>query len=342
MTYLLANVPTPPANGKDIGALRLAHSLLFPAIRMDPRITLAGALVGFVVGLTGMGGGALLTPILVLFLGIDPLTAVSSDLVAAMVMKPVGGAVHMRRGTVNYRLVGWLMLGSIPAAFGAVIMLTGVADPASTGAIIKTAIGIALLLAAFALVAKSLLGARRDKTPTPIAAGEIKPLATVAIGVFGGTVVGLTSVGSGSLMIVLLLLVYPRLSGKQLVGTDLVQAVPLVGSAAIAHFFFGDVQLSLTASLLLGSLPAVYIGARISSRAPDNLIRPILAVVLVASALKLLKVPNGAVAIALLVLAVALFAVLRLGSRAMAAGRLEEAPADAVPEPEIEPASQPS
>lgn len=298
---------------------------------MDPRITLAGALVGFVVGLTGMGGGALLTPILVLFLGIDPLTAVSSDLVAAMVMKPVGGAVHMRRGTVNYRLVGWLMLGSIPAAFAAVIVLTRVADPTSTSAIIKTAIGVALLLASGALVARSVLGARRPSSDQPLAASEVKPLATLGIGVFGGMVVGLTSVGSGSLMIVLLLLVYPRLTGKQLVGTDLVQAVPLVGSAAVAHLLFGDVQLGLTGSLLLGSLPAVYLGASISSRAPDNLVRPLLAVVLVASGLKLLAVPNQAVAVVLVLLAVALFAALRSGGNARAA--LAPAPVEADPEP---------
>ncbi len=301
---------------------------------MDPRITLAGALVGFIVGLTGMGGGALLTPILVLFLGIDPLTAVSSDLVAAMVMKPVGGAVHMRRGTVNYRLVGWLMVGSIPAAFGAVIVLTRVADPASTASIIKTSIGVALLLASCALIAKSTLSARRPSNSGPLAPSEVKPLATLAIGVFGGTVVGLTSVGSGSLMIVFLLLIYPRISGKQLVGTDLVQAVPLVGSAAIAHLLFGDVKLSITGSLLIGSLPAVYLGAKISSRAPDNLIRPVLAVVLVASGLKLLKVPNEAVAITLLVLAIALFVVLRFGGKARDALTGEPPENEPLPEPE--------
>ncbi len=292
---------------------------------IDPKITLAGALVGFIVGLTGMGGGALLTPILVLFLGIDPLTAVSSDLVAAVVMKPVGGAVHMRRGTVNYRLDGWLMLGSIPAAFAAVIVLTRVADPAATASIIKTTIGCALLLASAALVAKAVLGARRKVDAGPVDAIAVKPIATLAVGIFGGTVVGLTSVGSGSLMIVLLLLIYPRLSSRQLVGTDLVQAVPLVGSAAIAHLFFGDVHFDLTASLLIGSLPAVYVGAKISSRAPDNFIRPVLAVVLVASGLKLLKVPNEAVAISLLVFAIAIFVLLRLGSRA-AQAREDEVP----------------
>jgi uncharacterized protein len=298
----------------------------------DPAIMLAGALVGFVVGLTGMGGGALLTPILVLFLGIDPLTAVSSDLVAAMVMKPVGGAVHMRRGTVNYGLVTWLMIGSIPAAFAAVIVLTRVADPASTSALIKTAIGVALLFASVALIAKSLLSARRDAAVPETSPVPVKPLATLAIGVFGGAVVGLTSVGSGSLMIVLLLLVYPRLTTRQLVGTDLVQAVPLVGSAAVAHILFGDVHFSLTGSLLIGSLPAVYLGARISSRAPDGLIRPVLAVVLVASGLKLLGTPNEFIAVVLLALAAGIALAIRLG-------RVKPAPADEVPV--VEPAPEP-
>ena len=296
-------------------------------------ITLAGALVGFVVGLTGMGGGALLTPILVLFLGIDPLTAVSSDLVAAMVMKPVGGAVHMRRGTVNYGLVGWLMLGSIPAAFGAVIVLTRFADQAAVSSIIKTAIGVALLFASAALIVKGALAARRQASDAN-AVIKVKPIATLLIGVFGGTVVGLTSVGSGSLMIVFLMLIYPRLSTRALVGTDLVQAVPLVGSAAAAHLLFGHVQLGITGSLLVGALPAVYLGARISSKARDGLIRPVLAVVLIASGLKLLAVPNEVVAITLLAVATALFVVLRFGSRA--ASRIEAVVADAAAEPAIE------
>ena len=296
-------------------------------------ITLAGALVGFVVGLTGMGGGALLTPILVLFLGIDPLTAVSSDLVAAMVMKPVGGAVHMRRGTVNYGLVGWLMLGSIPAAFGAVIVLTRFVDQAAVSSIIKTAIGVALLFASAALIVKGALAARRQASDAN-AVIKVKPIATLLIGVFGGTVVGLTSVGSGSLMIVFLMLIYPRLSTRALVGTDLVQAVPLVGSAAAAHLLFGHVQLGITGSLLVGALPAVYLGARISSKARDGLIRPVLAVVLIASGLKLLAVPNEVVAITLLAVATALFVVLRFGSRA--ASRIEAVVADAAAEPAIE------
>src|SRR5690349_1148874 len=129
---------------------------------LDPMITGAGALVGFVVGLTGMGGGALLTPILVLFFGIDPLTAVSSDLVAAVVMKPVGGAVHMKRGTVNYGLVKWLMVGSIPAAFAGVALLTSFSDKAAVSGVVKVSIGAALMLASFALITKGAFAGRKQ------------------------------------------------------------------------------------------------------------------------------------------------------------------------------------
>jgi uncharacterized protein len=134
---------------------------------------------------------------------------------------------------------------------------------------------------------------------------QIHPFLTLAIGVFGGAMVGLTSVGSGSLMMVLMLLVYPQLTSAQLIGTDLVQAVALVASAAVAHLLFGDVQLGLTGSLLIGAIPAVWVGAHISSRAPDRFIRPILPVILIASGMKMLGVPTTAtagVAIGLIVL----------------------------------------
>jgi uncharacterized membrane protein YfcA len=252
----------------------------------DYQIALAGAVVGLVVGLTGMGGGALLTPILVLLFGIDPLTAVSSDLVAAVIMKPVGGAVHMRRGTVNMRLVKWLVAGSVPTAFASVVVLTHLTDPEMIDDVVSRMIGGALLLASMALVAKGAFAARKAEIEATAIA--VHPTRTFAIGLFGGTMVGLTSVGSGSLMMVLLLMLYPRLTAKQLVGTDLVQAVPLVISAAAGHLLFGDVHLDLTGSLLVGAIPGVFIGAHVSSRAPDRLIRPILPIILVPSAMKML------------------------------------------------------
>jgi uncharacterized membrane protein YfcA len=258
----------------------------------------AGLLVGFTVGLTGMGGGALMTPILVLVFDVSPGTAVSSDLLASLVMKPVGAAVHSRKGTVNWSLTRWLTVGSAPAAFAGVFVLDQLGSGEDVARRMKTLLGWALVVAAVAMVARAVLAARaraRGATSetgaarTPV---QLKRVATILIGLVGGFIVGMTSVGSGSLMIVMLLLLYPQLSAKELVGTDLVQAIPLVGSATISHALFGHVDLGLTGSVLLGSLPGVYLGARVSSRAPDALIRPVLVVILLASALKLLDFSN--------------------------------------------------
>ena len=143
------------------------------------------------------------------------------------------------------------------------------------------------------MLAKWTLSSRRSDPPgaseVPIA---VKPLPTIALGVVGGFIVGMTSVGSGSLLIVMLMLLYPRLSGSRLVGTDLAQAIPLVGAATLGHVLFGHIHLDLALSLLLGSIPGVYFGARFSSRAPDHAIRPLLVTVLIASALKLLGSSN--------------------------------------------------
>ena len=278
-------------------------------MQVDPYVAAAGLLVGFTVGLTGMGGGALMTPLLVLVFKVQPLAAVSSDLVAAVIMKPVGGGVHLRRGTVNFALVRWLMVGSVPAAFAGVLVLRQLGDGAVVQGRIKQVLGVALLLAASSIAAKVLLQARRAALGTASAARpfRLRPLPTVVIGVVGGLVVGMTSVGSGSLMIVMLLLLYPMLRSSELVGTDLVQAIPLVTSAAAGHLLFGDFKLGLTASLLVGSIPGVYLGARLSSRANDAVIRPALVLVLVASGLKLLGVDN--LQLGLLVLALVLLAV---------------------------------
>jgi uncharacterized protein len=272
------------------------------SLHVDPPVAVAGLLVGFTVGLTGMGGGALMTPILVLLFKVQPLAAVSSDLVAAMIMKPVGGGVHLRRGTVNLRLVGWLMIGSVPAAFAGVLVLRLLGDGQAVQARVKEVLGVALVLAAASIVAKLTMQARDDRRGERRRERErppfrVRKVPTVLVGVLGGLVVGMTSVGSGSLMIVLLMLLYPMLASAELVGTDLVQAIPLVASAAVGHLLFGDFRLDLTASLLVGSLPGVYLGARISSRAGDALVRPTLAFILLASGLKLLNFGAAQVAL---------------------------------------------
>ena len=277
---------------------------------MDVGLVLGGLAVGFVVGLTGMGGGALMTPMLVFFFGVNPLAAVSSDLVTSAIMKPFGAAVHLRHGTVNRRLVGWLALGSVPSAFAGVLLLRALGVGTAIGDVVIKALGIALLIAAFALIMKAYvtMAVRVRRSAAGIAStgteqGALsvvaRPVLTVLVGVVGGLVVGMTSVGSGSLMIVALLLVYPQLQASQLVGTDLVQAVPLVMAAAIGHLLFGDFQLAIAASLLVGSIPGVLLGALASSRAPGGLIRRALALVLLASGLKLLGVSTPVTAVVL-------------------------------------------
>ena len=265
--------------------------------------------IGVVVGLTGMGGGALMTPVLVLVFGIPPLTAVSSDLVAAAVMKPVGSIVHLRRGTVNLSLVKWLCVGSVPMAFLGVMVVKSLGTDAVVQQTIQVALGIALLIAAFGLAFRAYTrllerARRRDGRGEPLPQErpqvEVRRLPTILVGAVGGLVVGMTSVGSGSLIIIALMALYPVLKASQLVGTDLVQAVPLVAAAAVAHIFFGDFHLSLTTSLLIGCVPGAWVGARLSSRAPGGFIRRVLAFVLLASALKLLGLGTAATGIALL------------------------------------------
>ena len=279
-------------------------------MELDPNVSLAGLLVGFVVGLTGMGGGALMTPILVLLFKVQPLAAVSSDLVAAMVMKPVGGTVHARRGTVQWPLVRWLAIGSVPSAFAGVFILKHLGNAGQVETRLKVALGVALLVAAGSIIIKGILGfIKMRREEHELVAGrlpQVQPFVlrrapTLLIGTAGGLVVGMTSVGSGSLIIVALLLLYPMLSMKKLVGTDLVQAIPLVASAAVAHLLFGDFQLDLTASVLLGSIPGVYLGARLSSRAPDAVVRPALVFVLLASGLKLLDLGTAELGVTMLV-----------------------------------------
>src|SRR5690349_2662901 len=171
---------------------------------MDVTLALAGFGVGIVVGLTGMGGGALMTPILVLVFGVPPVAAVSSDLAASAVMKPFGGFVHARRGTVNWALVAWLCAGSVPSAFLGVLLLRLLGNDTQVQGAIRTALGVALVLAAAGLVVKAWTSRRQPDAgaPAPI---TVKPVATALLGAAGGLVVGLTSVGSGSLIIVVLL-----------------------------------------------------------------------------------------------------------------------------------------
>jgi uncharacterized membrane protein YfcA len=292
---------------------------------MDPIIALAGLFVGFVVGLTGMGGGALMTPILVLLFKVEPLAAVSSDIVASMVMKPIGGGIHFKRGSVNKQLVKWLVMGSIPSAFLGVVLLKTIGSGEVLQGVIKNALGIALLVVAAGLVLRPIL-TRSRKPGDSMMPIQVKKVPTLLIGIVGGLIVGLTSVGSGSLMIILLLMLYPTFRLSELVGTDLVQAVPLVASAALGHVLFGDFKLALTASILVGAIPGVFVGAQLSSRAPDHIIRPALIIVLLASASKLLGASNLVAVVAVVAAAAVMLGV----SLVLAAARRRASEAKAV------------
>ena len=261
-------------------------------MHIDLGLSVAGLIVGVVVGLTGMGGGALMTPILVLFFNTTPSSAVSSDLVTSLFMKPIGGAVHWRRATVHKGIVRTLLLAAVPSAFAGVFVLNALGDGEQLQDRIKLALGVALVLAFTTMVLRLLLARVHPVEEGDGLDSPVRVLPTVIVGVLGGLVVGMTSVGSGSMIIVALIWIYPRLSNRALVGTNLVQAVPLVGSAALGHVLFGDVSLEVTTALLIGSLPGVFIGAQISSRTTAAWLRPVLAAVLLASALKLLDVDS--------------------------------------------------
>ena len=264
-------------------------------MHVDPYIVIGSSIVGFLVGLTGAGGGALMTPMLILLFGIKPSTAISSDLVAAVVMRPIGAVVHLRKKTVNLPLVGWMCLGSVPMAFFGAYLLHLIGNTTSAESHIEIALGVALLVGAAAMLLRFALDRHNGHTRQGVVHGiEVRPVPTVAIGMVGGLVVGLTSVGSGSLMIVLLLFVYPMLGANQMVGTDLTQAVPLTAAAALGALAFGHVEFGVTLSLIIGSVPAVLIGSFLSSRAPDRYVRPAITFVIFASGLKYVGVGTTA------------------------------------------------
>jgi uncharacterized membrane protein YfcA len=256
-------------------------------MHIDPFIVLGSAIIGFLVGMTGAGGGALMTPMLILLFNVTPSAAISSDLVAAVLMRPFGAAVHLRKKTVNLSLVKWMVIGSVPTAFLGAFLLKELGDSKSAQTHIETVLGIALLVGAAAMLLRYALDLRSGQERQGVVHGiKIHPARTIAVGMIGGVIVGLTSVGSGSLMIIMLLFLYPVLGANQLVGTDLTQAVPLTLAAALGQLIFGHVELDVTVSLIIGSVPAVLIGSLFSSSAPDRYVRPVITFVIAASGLK--------------------------------------------------------
>ena len=251
---------------------------------MDWAYSLAGLIVGFVVGLSGMGGGSLMTPLLVLLFGVPPATAVGTDLLYASITKAGGVWVHQRRGNIDWRLLGRLAAGSIPTALATVLILAVLdIDDDDLEALISAVLGGALILTAIALLLRDRLqrlSARRSAAHGPAEARRTARL-TLATGAVLGVLVTMSSVGAGVLGMAALLWFYPRLPSVKLVGTDIAHAVPLTAVAGVGHFYLGSVDLALLGYLLLGSLPGIYLGSHVSSRFPDRLLRPALAGMLI-------------------------------------------------------------
>ncbi len=276
---------------------------------MDFRYSLVGLLIGFLVGLTGMGGGSLLAPILILVFKVPPVWAVGTDVTYSTVTKALGSIVHIRQKNVNFKIALWLACGSVPATLLSVTLVQYIRKHYGSlvNGVVLHAIGFTLILVAVLLVAKPFIMRRLERrrieeqkqaalagtpveqanAPTPWEK-RYRPLVTALVGAFVGFLVGLTSVGSGTLIIVSLAFLFPRLTAKELVGTDIFQAFMLLAAGAIAYIAGGTVNWPIVGLLLIGSLPGVVIGSRVSKYIPDPYMRPILAVVLVISGWKLI------------------------------------------------------
>jgi uncharacterized membrane protein YfcA len=248
---------------------------------IEPLYTLSGFAVGLLVGMTGVGGGSLMTPLLVLLFGIHPATAVGTDLLYAAITKTGGTLVHGAGGTVDWRIVGRLMLGSVPAA---TLTLAGADHFGLLGEhgaslLISTVLGAALILTAIALVFRTkLLEIAASRVPdfSPRRATALTVLTGAALGVL----VSLSSVGAGAVGVTALIFLYPRMPTARIVGSDLAHAVPLTLVAGLAHWLLGSVDWVLLGSLLIGSLPGITLGSFASARVPEKVLRPVLAATL--------------------------------------------------------------
>ena len=243
---------------------------------------MAGLLVGFIVGMTGVGGGSLMTPILLWF-GIPPTTAVGTDLLYAAFTKMGGVIVHHKKSNINWTITGWLALGSVPAALLTLWILESIkTDITAMNAIIKYSLGWALLFTSVAILFKKKIMEFSQKHAGDKFHSESKTqnILTIAIGVLLGATVTLTSIGAGALGTVTLFFLYPLLPTPKLVGTEIAHAVPLTLVAGIGHASMGNLDLGLLGQLLIGSLPGIYIGSMISGKVPDLLLRNAIAIML--------------------------------------------------------------
>lgn len=252
---------------------------------------LAGAAVGFAIGLTGVGGGSLMTPLLLLF-GFPPHIAVGTDLLYAAVTKSGGVFLHRKQGTIRWRIVTLLLLGSLPAsAVTALLLKSMFTDAEAYKHILTTSLGIMLIVTSMVLIFKKRLvaGATSEENISSGSLGFVRKhasLFTFAMGISLGALVTLSSVGAGAFGAAVLLVLYPRLPALNVIGTDLAHAVPLTLVAGLFHLYLGNVDFMLLAALLVGSLPAIWVGTRVGARLPENVLHPILVSILMALGVK--------------------------------------------------------
>ncbi len=267
---------------------------------MTWQFVLTGLLIGILVGMTGMGGGSLMTPILVIVFGFKPTLAVGTDILHGAIFKTVGAVRHRRLGTVHARLSGWMFLGSAPMSIAGVAVATHLKHEYGDGAqsVMTTILGGALLFGALGLVLKSLVRSKVIGDDDRFDMVLRDRVAALAIGMFGGFIVGLTSVGSGTFFGLTMLFVFP-LRAHKVVGTDILHAAGLLYVAGFGHVIAGNVDMGAVGWLLIGSVPGVLIGSHYSVRLPEAVLRLTLANVLALSGLKLLNVPNVYLAVAL-------------------------------------------
>jgi hypothetical protein len=251
--------------------------MFVPLATLNPLYAVSGLAVGLLVGFTGVGGGSLMTPLLVLLFGIHPATAVGTDLLYAGLTKISGSLVHNLNGAVDWKITRRLASGSAPAAILTLLALTYFGrDSKTTSDVITTVLGVALLLTAAALIFRKWLLERVAGAVDRLTARQIANL-TVALGVVLGVFVSISSVGAGAIGVTALLMLYPKLPTVRIVGSDIAHAVPLTLIAGAGHWWIGSVDFTLLFSLLLGSIPGIAIGSHFASRVPDRVLRPLLA-----------------------------------------------------------------
>ena len=257
---------------------------------MDIAQVFSGFAVGALVGITGVGGGALMTPLLVLLFGVAPATAVGTDLLYAAITKSGGSVVHARKGSVDWRIVGLLAAGSVPASALTLALVAHFAPNGLGGAtkLISAALGVALLLTAASLIFRRHLQAFALKHIPVVPNPRRTAILTVVTGLFLGALVSISSVGAGALGVTALFFLYPKLPAIRIVGSDLAHAVPLTLVAGLGHWWFGSVDWSLLGALLVGSLPGIYLGSHLAARVPDRILRPTLAGMLILVGSKLI------------------------------------------------------